>query len=175
MTPIDLRANCADCAALCCVMLPFDQSDDFAFSKEGGRPCRNLASDNRCTIHETLDAEGFKGCKAFNCYGAGQRVTQQVFAGKSWRDDPDLTRPMEEAFRAMRKLQESVVLLQEAGRWPLSASLEQERQDLIALLDPDRRWTVATLAELEAGPKLNMVRDYVASLGLAPVFRSRHP
>jgi hypothetical protein len=34
-----LRAECARCAALCCVTLAFDASDLFAFDKAAGEPC----------------------------------------------------------------------------------------------------------------------------------------
>lgn len=163
MREVDLRADCSRCAALCCVVLPFDQSAAFGFSKAAGVPCRHLAPENRCNIHSRL-ADGFSGCVQFDCHGAGQRVTQQVFGGQSWRDDPALAGPMENAFRAMRKLHEAVLLLLEAAHLPLSPAQEQTRLNLIAALDPKRQRCEAELAAFETAPVLGDVRDFLATL-----------
>ena len=61
---------------LCCVVLPFARSADFAFDKASGEPCRHLAADHRCRIHDRLREEGMRGCVAYDCFGAGQSVTQ---------------------------------------------------------------------------------------------------
>lgn len=71
----DLRADCASCVGLCCVVLPFSRSRDFAFDKAAGDPCRHLAEDRRCSIHATLRADGMRGCTVYDCFGAGQRLT----------------------------------------------------------------------------------------------------
>jgi hypothetical protein len=76
-----LRADCARCAGLCCVAPAFVASTDFALDKEAGQPCPNLAPDFRCTIHDRLRQAGFPGCAAYDCFGAGQRVTQVTFGG----------------------------------------------------------------------------------------------
>ena len=69
--------------------LAFSTSADFAFDKDAGEPCRNLDDEFRCTIHPHLRDRGFKGCTVFDCFGAGQKVTQQTFAGQTWRQAPD--------------------------------------------------------------------------------------
>jgi hypothetical protein len=61
---------------LCCVLLPFARSADFAFDKPAGEPCRHLATDHRCRIHDRLGESGMRGCVAYDCFGAGQAVTQ---------------------------------------------------------------------------------------------------
>jgi hypothetical protein len=61
---------------LCCVLLPFARSADFAFDKPAGESCRHLAVDHRCRIHEELYDVGMRGCVAYDCFGAGQAVTQ---------------------------------------------------------------------------------------------------
>jgi hypothetical protein len=61
---------------LCCILLPFRRSADFAFDKEAGEPCRHLAGDHRCRIHASLLEQGMRGCVAYDCFGAGQTVTQ---------------------------------------------------------------------------------------------------
>jgi hypothetical protein len=72
----DLRADCAHCAALCCVLPGFTASADFAIDKPPGTPCPNLAADHRCTVHDRLRPLGFAGCVAYDCFGAGQRAVR---------------------------------------------------------------------------------------------------
>jgi len=105
-----LAGDCHRCAALCCVALAFDRSSSFAFDKAAGVPCRNLRG-IECAIHDALEASGCSGCARYDCAGAGQRVCEEVFGGRSWRDDPSLLAPMMDAFRVMREVQELRVLL----------------------------------------------------------------
>ena len=74
----DLRADCTRCLALCCVLPAFARSADFALDKPAGRPCPNLRADDRCGIHSSLRPRGFAGCDAYDCFGAGQRVSALV-------------------------------------------------------------------------------------------------
>ena len=164
MTDLDLRPDCTRCDALCCVLLAFDASDAFAFSKPACAPCRNLAVDNTCTVHATLAEQGFSGCVAFDCQGAGQRITGQVFKGRSWRDDPALFPAIDAAFRVMRRLHDAVALLQQAATLPLSPAHDQARLDLLARLDANRDWTEDTLQALDLGPDLKAVPAFLASL-----------
>jgi hypothetical protein len=60
---------------LCCVLLPFQRSADFAFDKAAGESCRHLADDHGCRIHSSLLDDGMRGCVAYDCFGAGQTVT----------------------------------------------------------------------------------------------------
>ena len=115
----DLRADCSRCAGLCCVALAFAKSADFGFDKPAGEPCQNLAEvDFRCRIHPRLRASGFAGCTVFECFGAGQRVTQLTFGGRSWRQEPESSRLMFDVFAVMRPLHELLVHLDAAGRLP---------------------------------------------------------
>jgi hypothetical protein len=109
-----LRADCASCAALCCVAPAFAASADFAIDKPAGRPCLHLRADFRCGIHGRLSERGFPGCVAFDCLGAGQRVTQVTFGGRSWRESPDRAAEMFGAFAVMRQLHELLWYLSEA-------------------------------------------------------------
>ncbi len=72
---MELLADCSRCVGLCCVLLPFRRSADFAFDKAAGEACRHLAGDHRCRIHTTLLDDGMRGCVAYDCFGAGQEVT----------------------------------------------------------------------------------------------------
>ena len=89
-----LSADCAACTGLCCVALAFARSSDFAFDKAAGEECVNLDEGFRCRIHPRLRDRGFKGCTVFDCFGAGQHVTQHTFEGASWRD-PDQASTLE--------------------------------------------------------------------------------
>jgi hypothetical protein len=140
-----LRADCARCAALCCVALAFDRSDDFGADKPADAPCPHLDDGCRCAIHATRAQQGFGGCVVYDCLGAGQRVTQELFAGRSWRDDAGLLAPMAEAFRAMRRVHELLVLLDAAGRASLSVEERAVLRELRAALDPIGGWSRETL------------------------------
>ena len=83
--PTELQADCAQCFGLCCVALPFAASADFAIDKAAGSPCRNLRTDYRCGIHTELRQRGFNGCTVYDCFGAGQKVSQVTFGGADWR------------------------------------------------------------------------------------------
>ncbi|QUQ64754.1 pentapeptide repeat-containing protein [Kutzneria sp. CA-103260] len=111
----DLRADCSNCFALCCVALPFTASADFAITKNAGTPCRNLLADHRCGIHTDLRAKGFPGCTVFDCFGAGQKVSQTTFGGAGWREAPAADRRhMFDAFTVMLHLHELLWYLAQA-------------------------------------------------------------
>ncbi|MER5438096.1 pentapeptide repeat-containing protein [Streptomyces sp. NPDC002790] len=130
----DLRADCADCFGLCCVALPFAKSQDFAHDKNAGTPCRNLQDDFRCGIHTRLRDEGYPGCTVFDCFGAGQKISQVTFEGVSWRERPESARAMYEVFPVMRQLHEllwylsDVLELDAAG--PVHGEARQAREDI---------------------------------------------
>ena len=109
-----LRADCAHCVGLCCVVPGFSASADFAISKSPGAPCRHLRTDFGCGIHDRLRAKGFPGCTAYDCFGAGQKVAQVTFGGADWRDAPDVAEQMFAAFPIMRRLHEMLWYLSDA-------------------------------------------------------------
>lgn len=102
----ELRADCARCAGLCCVAPAFSASADFAIDKKGGEACPHLSRDFRCGIHDRLRPAGFSGCATFDCFGAGQQVTQVTFPGQNWRTDPEVAPAMFASFAVLRPLQE---------------------------------------------------------------------
>ena len=141
----DLTSDCRNCAALCCMALAFDTGKDFAIDKPAGLPCPNLDADLGCSLYGRLEAEGFGGCVRYECKGAGQRVTQALFAGRTWRDAPELAQPMIAAFAAMRQVHDGIELLETAGSLDLPASLEAERGALLRSFLP-AAWTEESLA-----------------------------
>lgn len=134
MAQIELRADCARCAALCCVAFAFDKSDSFAFDKAAGEPCRNLGHDGGCQVYAWRAEQGLRGCLAYDCLGVGQRVTQDLFDGRSWLVDRTLLRPMIEAFFRLRRLHELMALLREAAKLGLRPSHQSRLEHLQFLL-----------------------------------------
>ena len=138
--PARLRADCGQCFALCCAAPAFAVSADFAISKPAGQPCPNLRADFRCGIHGELRSRGFRGCAVYDCFGAGQRVSQQTFGGRDWRQAPGTARPMFAAFTAMRTLHELL--------WYLSEALAASPAEVLAGLDvADHRGAVNGLLQ----------------------------
>ena len=135
MTTVSLRADCARCAALCCVALAFDRSPLFGFDKPAGQPCRRLTPGGRCSIHAERQARGFGGCVAYDCLGAGQQVTQALFGGRSWRDDPGLLEPMMRAFASVKAARALIPLLREAATLPLPSRARGRLGTLARRLD----------------------------------------
>ncbi|CAL9599265.1 pentapeptide repeat-containing protein [Streptomyces sp. enrichment culture] len=122
----DLRADCADCFGLCCVALPFARSADFAADKPAGTPCGNLGADFRCGIHTRLRDSGYTGCTVFDCFGAGQKVSQVTFGGRDWRAEPDSAREMFAVFPVVRQLHELLRYAAEALDLPAARPVHRE-------------------------------------------------
>jgi len=111
---LSLRAECESCFALCCVAPAFSASADFAITKPAGQACPNLQPDFRCGIHTRLREQGFRGCTVYDCFGAGQHVSQITFGGRDWRQHPESTQQMFTVFPIVRDLHELLWYLTEA-------------------------------------------------------------
>ncbi|MFJ3724361.1 pentapeptide repeat-containing protein [Streptomyces sp. NPDC090045] len=142
-----LEADCANCFALCCVALPFAKSSDFAVNKPAGTPCKNLRQDFRCGIHTRLRDTGFQGCTVFDCFGAGQQVSQVTFGGRDWRAHPETRSEMFEVFPVMRQLHELLFYVAEALTLPDAAPLHAELRRMLAQTE---QWTRADAQALTA-------------------------
>jgi len=128
---VELKADCENCFALCCVALPFMKSADFAFNKDEGMPCKHLKDDYRCGIHQHLKHSGFSGCVSFDCFGAGQWVSQKTYGGISWKDRPSIAQEMFEVFPIMQQLHEMLYYLTDALMRPETQSIHGKLKDLI--------------------------------------------
>ncbi|MEV7774716.1 pentapeptide repeat-containing protein [Kitasatospora sp. NPDC086791] len=133
--PTPLRADCGSCFGLCCVALPFAAGSDFAVNKAAGTPCRNLRTDFGCGIHARLRDSGFQGCTVYDCFGAGQRVSQVTFGGRSWREEPDSAGPMFEVFPIVRQLHELLRYLTEALTFEPARAVHAELRQALAETD----------------------------------------
>ncbi|UQS25021.1 pentapeptide repeat-containing protein [Amycolatopsis thermalba] len=149
MTGDALRADCASCFGLCCVALPFAASADFAVDKDAGTPCHNLLDDYRCGIHSRLREKGFTGCTVFDCFGAGQRISQDTFGGRDWRTAPETRQPMFAAFPVMRQLHELLFYLTEALGLPAARPVHDELRAALAETERMARGGPAELVELD--------------------------
>ncbi|MDQ0970123.1 uncharacterized protein YjbI with pentapeptide repeats [Neobacillus niacini] len=123
-----LRADCENCFGLCCVALPYAKSADFAFDKDGGTPCRNLQSNYLCGIHNDLRNKGFRGCSAYECFGAGQKVSQSTYNGKDWSTNKDIAQEMFDVYPMMQQLHEMLWYLTEALTIDAAKSIYKELQ-----------------------------------------------
>ena len=164
MTPSLLCTDCEQCAALCCVTPAFDNSEEFAIDKPNCTPCPHLEPDNQCRIHGQRREKGFGGCIVYDCNGAGQRVTQEVFGGRSWRDHPDLLPAMARAFTTMCEIHRLAGLLVEAQKMPLDAEERQTADKLLQELVPSKPWTEELLSLFDRSDGADRVQTFLQSL-----------
>lgn len=164
-----LRADCAQCFALCCVALPFTASTDFAIDKQAGTPCTHLRADFGCGIHDRLRERGFPGCAVYECFGAGQKVSQDTFRGHDWRRNPESAREMFAVFPVMRQLHELLRYLAEAAGLAADADLRDRLRHAYSGLEAATRGTPAELL----GVDVTAVRDEINPLLLETSERVR--
>ncbi len=140
---LSLRADCERCFALCCVAPAFLVSADFAINKSAGQACPNLRSDFRCGIHSHLRQQGFRGCTVYDCFGAGQKVSQGTFGGQDWRRNPQTAQQMFAVFAIVRTLHELLWYLSEAltlqAAWPIYGEISRalEETERLTSYGPD--------------------------------------
>lgn len=155
-------SDCANCAELCCLALAFDRGEHFAHAKAAGSPCHNLSKAHTgCSIHKDLTQKGYSGCVAYQCLGAGQRVT--ALFERTWRDDPQQTGPMMDAFRQMRAVQSTLQLIIAAKALPLPPHVEQTRHNWAVQLSPER-WTLTALQAFEHEGVEGEIKTWLRSL-----------
>jgi hypothetical protein len=131
----ELRADCSRCAGLCCVVPAFAASSDFAIDKPSLTPCPNLADDFGCSIHTELRDRGFPGCTVYDCFGAGQRVVQELYDGRDWQSTPEIKDAMFAAFEVVERLHELLWYLQDALARQAVAPLRDELEGLRDLVE----------------------------------------
>jgi uncharacterized protein YjbI with pentapeptide repeats len=153
----DLGADCASCFGLCCVALAFARSADFPIDKAAGDPCVHLDEADACRVHAQLRPRGFKGCTVFDCFGAGQKVSRQTLAGRSWRLDAETRTQMLQTFPVVRRLHELLWYLDQAialtddaagaealvARFEHVRALSDQGPDQLAVVDVDAEYDLA--------------------------------
>jgi uncharacterized protein YjbI with pentapeptide repeats len=159
MSSYNLQADCDKCFGLCCTALYFSASDGFPVNKDAGKPCINLQDDYRCSVHKNLDKKGLKGCIAYDCLGAGQKVAEVTYGGNGWRENLDSAKQMFDVFIVMKQLYEMLWYLKEA----FLLQSENEAKDKI----------IIKTSEIEKLTDLNA--DSLAKLDLVPVRMGVNP
>ncbi|AGK99459.1 pentapeptide repeat-containing protein [Clostridium pasteurianum] len=143
MSRHNLQADCENCFGFCCVALYFSASEGFPVDKDAGKPCINLQSDFRCSVHKSLRKLGLKGCIAYDCFGAGQKVAQVTYGGHDWRQVPKSAKQMYEVFLIMRQIHEMLWYLAESLTLQQTCHIQGELSSMLneterlTLLSPD--------------------------------------
>ena len=148
--PAHLKADCSACVALCCVIPPFDAIQGFGFDKPAETACHHLCADHRCGIHGELIERNFSGCVAFDCLGAGQRLTAlalERFGSADWRARPEVARWLFAAYPRMRQAQEWLARLSLAAALTNNTALHALAEELEAEAP---RWPAWSAAEQSA-------------------------
>ena len=109
-----LAIDCKSCAGLCCVSLYCAKLDGFPENKAAGVPCKYLEKDFSCQIHDFLKDRGLKGCMAYDCFGAGQKVTEIFRSRGDWKENPEISTEMFRAFHGIFQLHQMKWFLLEA-------------------------------------------------------------
>ena len=125
-----LKADCEKCFGLCCVALPFAASIDFAVNKDGGKPCTNLQSDYKCSIHiEILEEKGIKVVQCLNVSALDKRLLKlrlkELIGGKMLLHP----RKMYDAFPVMHQLHEMLWYLNEAILLKATQTIHKELKE----------------------------------------------
>jgi hypothetical protein len=145
---LGLVPDCLSCFGLCCVAHGFKASTSFAIDKLPGKPCPNLLADFGCATYGTLRQQGFSGCTAYTCFGAGQKVAQEMFGGISWQEKPETAELMFQTLPIVRQLNELLWFITEA----LDRCLPGDHNDeLLALLEETERLTATPPDQLSWG------------------------
>lgn len=141
----NLKADCKNCFGFCCVALYFSASEGFPEDKDAGTPCINLQPDFRCSVHNNLKERGLKGCIAYDCLGAGQKVATVTYGGQDWRKVPELAKQMYDVFLIMKQIYEMLWYLTEALTLKPASEIHDE---IKSMLDETEKLTLLNPEEL---------------------------
>lgn len=165
------RAQCSSCCGLCCVAPSFQEEQGFGFSKPAHTPCSYLQSDFRCSIHQERPERGFPACSAFDCYGAGQRVTR-LFASQSWRDSAQAAASLFEAYCLYRALHELLAMLELALPHAAPAARRRLQQRLTWLDELCESGEALTAAIVPEALRIQVLAEIRGAVGAAAAQRT---
>jgi uncharacterized protein YjbI with pentapeptide repeats len=172
---LSLSAECERCFALCCVAPAFSASADFAINKGAGQACPNLQQDLRCGIHASLRQRGFRGCTVYDCFGAGQRVSQVTFGGQDWRRVPEVAQQMFQVFPIVRDLHELLWYVSEALALGAASPIHDELRLALEQTERLRHQSPDALAELDVVAHRQAVNDLLLAASVLVRAGVRHP
>ncbi|WP_297421001.1 pentapeptide repeat-containing protein [Clostridium sp.] len=149
MSLYNLKADCEKCFGLCCVALYFSASEGFPVNKDAGKPCVNLQDDFLCKVHKKLKQKGLKGCIAYDCFGAGQKVAQITYDGQDWINTPGSANQMFEVFLIMRQLHEMLWYLTQAYDLQIEKNAKDKIQAAISEVENITNLSAASLLKFD--------------------------
>jgi hypothetical protein len=150
------RADCSKCCGLCCVVPDLLAVQGFGVDKPAETPCVHLNVHQRCSIHATRPIHGYPACAGFDCFGAGQWITQNLFGGAQWTDSPDLASKMFAAYRHWAPRFAAAALLEAA----LPYVREDARCSLAGMMA--ELTSGETAAHLKVGDAVRLRRETIA-------------
>jgi len=159
-----LSVDCSSCFGLCCVALYFSTLDGFPTDKKVGVPCPNLQIDNKCRVHSELSELGYKGCLAFDCFGAGQKISQLTYKGLDWRVDLETANEMFDVFLVMRQLHELLWYLSDALSLPSTLLLHPELSLLIEETEKLTRGRPEEIIKIDLTLQRNKVNEMLLNV-----------
>ena len=128
---LKLKIDCKNCSGLCCVSLYCIKTDGFPANKEAGIPCAYLGSDFGCNIHSKLLEKNYKGCIAYDCFGAGQRATELCLSNGTWKTNSRQADIIFETFMIVFQLHQMLWYLVEAFQLTSDNKLKSAIDELI--------------------------------------------
>jgi len=171
-----LAADCKSCSGLCCVALYCAKTDGFPSDKEAGIPCPNLTRDFRCAVHSDLLSCRFKGCTAYDCFGAGQKVTG-LYPGADWRSNPEKAEEIFHVFLKVFQLHQLLWYLTEAYEIAPGARIRGEIAELILQNETMTSWTSDKIAAYDIDDyrarSARALKKTTGLLAVSPEGRSR--
>lgn len=133
----ELKVDCSKCSGLCCTALFFSKIDGFPENKVAGKPCTKLKSDYHCKIHQELEKRNMKGCIGYDCFGAGQHVTQCIYKGETWQTSQEQSQEIFDVFVIVFQLyqiryflEESILVIPAKELWSDIKNLINENEAL---------------------------------------------
>ncbi|KIU10111.1 hypothetical protein SC09_Contig28orf00289 [Bacillus subtilis] len=155
--------------------MPYAKSADFAFDKDGGTPCRNLQSNYQCSIHKDLREKGFRGCSAYECFGAVQKVSQITYEGKDWRSSPETANQMFDVFPIMQQLHEMLWYLHEALSIDIAKPIHSELRTTFEKIERLTRLSKERLLTLQVDEHRAEVNEWLLKTSELVRAQARHP
>ncbi|RII35831.1 pentapeptide repeat-containing protein [Clostridium chromiireducens] len=160
----NLKIDCEKCFGLCCIALYFSAAEGFPTDKVAGRPCINLQKNFRCSIHKKLSQKGLKGCTAYDCFGAGQKVAQVTYRGRDWNQNSEVEKQMCEVFLVMRQLHEMLWYLTEAFSVQTNSLIHEEIRKLISETEKLTFLDAASLMNIDIEAHRNVVNSMLQEI-----------
>lgn len=152
------QIDCSQCCGLCCVALYFSKSDGFPCHKNAGTPCRNLQHDYTCSIHSALLHQGLKGCMAYDCFGAGQRITSLLPEPPDWNAIAEKeAKTIFDSFQTVMQVHQILWYLTMATTWELE---KWEKDQCYELLSQGKAMVAQPLEKLQ---NLNLTSFHATS------------